>query len=173
MGEEVTYFYENWVFWIGILSVIVTGGLGFAVWYSTNKYNDTQLSLASHQMQKELFTEFNQRYDKLNGYLEKITKYESLKELEKEKPKKQQFLRDKLNDYFNLCAEEYYWHKNKRIDDDLWKSWEVGMNAWYDKHKIIREAWEEEYENFGYQSFYMKKDEQFFKRYKRSDTRSA
>jgi len=47
------------------------------------------------------------------------------------------------------------------------------MNAWYDKHKIIREAWEEEYENFGYQSFYMKKDEQFFKRYKRSDTRSA
>ena len=90
MGGEVTYFYENWEFWIGILSVIVTAGLGIAVWYSTNKYNDTQLSLASHQLQKELFTEFNQRYDKLNGYLEKITNYKSLEELEKEKPKKHQ-----------------------------------------------------------------------------------
>lgn len=166
MGEEVTCFYENWEFWIGTLSVIVTGGLGVAVWFSTKKYNKTQISLASHQLQKELFTEFNQRYDKLNGYLEIITKYKSLKELEKEKLKKQQFLRDKLNDYFNLCAEEYYWYNNGRIDEDLWKSWEVGMNAWYDNHAIIREAWREEYDSFGYQSFYLKKDEQFFNEYK-------
>jgi len=167
MREEFTYFYENWEFWIGVLSVIVTAGLGIAVYYSTTKYNDTQLSLASHQLQKELFTEFNQRYNSLNGYLEKITQYKSLKELERENSKKNSFLKDKLNDYFNLCAEEYYLFKNKRIDPDLWKSWEVGMNAWYNKYNIIQEAWEEEYAKFGHQSFYLKEGEQFFKKCKK------
>ncbi len=155
----------DWELTINILSVIVTLFLGIAVLLSTNKYNKNQSQIASHQLQKELFSEFNKRYDILNGYLEKITEYKSLEHLMDKKRNKYPFLRNKLNDYFNLCAEEFYWFNNGRIDENLWKSWEVGMNSWYDNHSIIREAWEEEYENFGYQSFYLKENEQFFKEF--------
>ncbi|SCY40942.1 hypothetical protein SAMN05192588_2728 [Nonlabens sp. Hel1_33_55] len=167
MAEKITYFYENWEFWTNVLGILVTAGLGFAVWFSTKTFNKNQSEIASHQLQKELFSEFNKRYDILNGYLEKITRYESLEHLMAKKPNKYLFLRNKLNDYFNLCAEEYYWLNKGRIDKNLWKSWEVGMNSWYDNHRIIREAWKEECDNFGYQSFYLKKGEQFFKKYKK------
>lgn len=156
-------FYLNWEFYTSIVGILVTAGLGLAVWCSTKKFNENQSEIANHQLQKELFGEFNKRYDVLNDYLDKITQYDSLEHLIDKKPKKHPFLRSKLNDYFNLCAEEFYWYKNGRIDEDLWKSWEVGMNSWYDNHAIIREAWEEEYNNFGHQSFYLKKNEQFFK----------
>jgi hypothetical protein len=156
-------FYENWEFWTNVMGIVVTGSIGVAVWCSTRVFNKNQSEIASHQLQKELFGEFNKRYDVLNGYLEKIVKYDSLEELMDKKPNKYPFLRNKLNDYFNLCGEEFYWYNKGRIDEDLWKSWEVGMNSWYNNHKIIREAWKEEYDNFGYQSFYLKEDEQFFK----------
>ncbi|GAA4230635.1 hypothetical protein GCM10022291_01240 [Postechiella marina] len=166
MGAIVTNLVVDWELVINILSVLVTLFIGVAVLVSTNKYNKNQSDIANHQLQKQLFGEFNKRYDVLNGYLEKITKYESLEHLKKNKPNKYPFLRNKLNDYFNLCAEEFYWYNKGRIDEDLWKSWEVGMNSWYNNHEIIREAWKEEYENFGHQSFYLKEGEQFFKEYK-------
>ena len=148
-----------------ISEVVVTATLGLSVLGSTIIFNRSQSKIEKHRLQKELFGEFNKRYELLNDYLEKITKYDSLKSLEDKNPKKYLVLRNKLNDYFNLCAEEYYWYKKGRIDDNLWKSWEVGMNSWYNNHRIIREAWEEEYKNFGYQSFYLsKKEEQFFKK---------
>ena len=166
MELSISVFYKNWEFWTSVLGILVTAGLGFAVWVSTRTFNKNQSVIANHQLQKELFSEFNNRYDVLNGYLEKITKYESLEYLMDKKPNKYPFLRNKLNDYFNLCAEEFYWYDNGRIDEHLWKSWEVGMNSWYNNHRIIQEAWKEEYESFGYQSFYLKKNEQFFKKYK-------
>lgn len=164
--EDINNLQINWELITNVLGVLVTFFLGVAVLISTNKYNKNQSDIASHQLQKELFAEYNKRYDVLNGYLEKITKHESMEYLMNDHPLEYSFLRNKLNDYFNLCAEEYYWFKNGRIDEDLWKSWEVGMNAWYDNHPIIQEAWKEEYKSFGHQSFYLKKDEQFFKKYK-------
>lgn len=146
-----------------ISEIVVTAILGLSVLGSTIIFNRSQSKIAKHRLQKDLFGEFNKRYDILNGYLEKITKYDSLEELMDKKPNKYPFFRNKLNDYFNLCAEEYYWYKNDRIDPDLWQSWEVGMNAWYNNHAIIREGWEDEYQSFGHHSFYLKKDEQFFK----------
>ena len=146
-----------------ISEIAVTAILGLSVLGSTIIFNRSQSKIAKHRLQKDLFGEFNKRYDVLNSYLEKITKYESLEDLEDKKPKKYEFLRYKLNDYFNLCAEEFYWYKNGRIDYDLWKSWESGMNSWYNNHPIIRQAWKEEYESFGHYSFYLKSDEQFFK----------
>lgn len=148
-----------------ICEIVVTAILGLSVLGSTIIFNRSQSKIEKHRLQKQLFGEFNKRYEILNDHLETITKYDSLEHLKDSKPKKYLFLRNKLNDYFNLCAEEYYWHKKGRIDENLWKSWEVGMNSWYHNHRIIREAWEEEYNNFGYQSFYLsKKDEQFFKK---------
>jgi hypothetical protein len=156
-------FCQSWEFYTAITSIAVTVLLGVAVWCSTEKFNKNQSEIANHQLQKELFGEFNKRYDVLNDYLEKITKYQSLEHLMDKKPNKYPFLRNRLNDYFNLCAEEFFWYKNTRIDEDIWQSWEAGMNFWYNNHPIIREAWKEEYEDFGHQAFYLKKGEQFFK----------
>ncbi|MFD0993173.1 hypothetical protein [Tenacibaculum geojense] len=155
-------FYNNWEFYTTAIEIAVTIGLGIIVWYSTKKFNNNQLEIANHQLQKQLFSEFNQRYDVLNDHLEKICKFNSLEELQSKKPKKYNFLRNKLNDYFNLCAEEYYWFKKGRIDKDVWLSWEKGMNSWYANYPIIREAWEEEYNLFGATSFYLKPGENFF-----------
>ncbi len=155
-------FYNNWEFYTAALNILITGLLGYVVWYSTKKFNKNQLEIASHQIQKQLFSEFNQRYDVLNEYLIKITKYKSLEELQEKEKDNYDVIRNKLNDYFNLCAEEYYWFKKGRIDEDVWFSWEKGMNSWYANYPIIREAWEEEYNLFGAASFYLKPGENFF-----------
>ncbi|WP_290567998.1 hypothetical protein [Leeuwenhoekiella sp. UBA6783] len=143
------------------VAVVVSGlALSFTIWFSIQNRR-----LANDKMRKELFTEFNSRYDALNDFLEQITQSSSLEELKQKNLEEYEVLRCKLNDYFNLCAEEYYWRKKRRIDKTIWKSWQAGMNSWYNKHQIIREAWKEEYESFGYQSFYLEKGEQFFKKY--------
>lgn len=158
-------FLNNWEFYINLAKVLVTGILGLVVWVSTKRFNSRQSKLATDRLQKELFSEFNKRYDELNDYLLEITDTEctDMSILKLIKPDRYDLLRYKLNDYFNLCAEEYYWYKKGRVDEDLWKSWEVGMNSWYNNHAIIKEAWKEEYKKFGCQSFYLKKNEQFFK----------
>jgi hypothetical protein len=112
-----------------ICEIVVTAILGLSVLGSTIIFNRSQSKIEKHRLQKQLFGEFNKRYEILNDHLETITKYDSLEHLKDSKPKKYLFLRNKLNDYFNLCAEEYYWHKKGRIDENLWKSWEVGMNS--------------------------------------------
>jgi hypothetical protein len=63
-------------------------------------------------------------------------------------------------DYFNLCAEEYFWFKKGRIDEKIWKSWQAGMKAWY-KHDSIKRLWKEETAN-GKMSYYLEKEEEFF-----------
>lgn len=142
------------------VAVVVSGlALSFTIWFSIQNRR-----LANDKMRKELFTEFNSRYDALNDFLEQITQSSSLDEL-KQQNEEYEVLRCKLNDYFNLCAEEYYWYKKGRIDDTIWKSWQAGMNSWYSNKPVIKEAWEREYKNFGHQSFYLKKGEQFFKNY--------
>jgi hypothetical protein len=71
-------------------------------------------------MMKELFTEFNQRYDKLNDSLVSIEKegltFEDLNE------KKNKIYRQDVIDFFNPCAEEFYWNQKGRIDPKVWKA---------------------------------------------------
>lgn len=111
------------------------------------------------RMMKDLFKEFNARYDQINHSLYKIEKEcKSLKDLEKH-PK----LEYKLNDFFNLCAEEYYWHKKGRIDESIWLAWSDGMNDWYNGVEIIRDAWEAEIKKRGCKSYYIKHKNEFFK----------
>ena len=86
--------------------------------------------------------EFNVYYDKINNSLHKISKEsECLKDLEN-KPK----LENKLNGFFNLCAEEYFWYKKGIIDKNIWMAWKDGMNDWYNNVVVIREAWKREIE---------------------------
>jgi|GEM_PF-3676699 len=79
-----------------------------------------QSKIENDKIFKELFTEFNCRYDrKFNDFFNRIHLGEK-RDLE---PK------DKLLviDYINMCSEQFMWKQKERIDSLVWKSWEAGM----------------------------------------------
>ena len=146
-----------------LISSIITGGatiiIGIIATIISSYYYKHSKKMEQDKMMKNLFKEFNARYDKINDSLYKIEKEcKNLKDLEKH-PK----LEYKLNDFFNLCAEEYYWYKKGRIDENIWFSWSDGMNDWYNRVEIIREAWEVEIEKRGCKSYYINHKYEFFK----------
>jgi hypothetical protein len=85
---------------------------------------------------KELFTDFNSRYDALKIDLNAILFDPSEDVLSS-------FQREKVFNYFNLCAEEYFFYKAGYIDHDVWKSWCRGMHLFF-SHPRIQGLWEQE-----------------------------
>lgn len=137
---------------IEIIGAVLATGISIAM-------GVRQYQIENDRMMKDLFIEFNARYDKINHSLFKIEKEcKSLKDLEKY-PK----LENKLNDFFNLCAEEYYWYKKGRIDEAIWFAWSDGMNDWYNNVGAISEAWDAEIKKRGCKSYYIKQKNDFFK----------
>jgi hypothetical protein len=91
----------------------------------------------------ELFVQFNRRYDDMNEKLNDILENKKgLKELEAHEI-------DTLNDYFNLCGEEYLFYRRGYIYPEVWKSWVAGMRIYYDNDRI-RERWSDELSNQSY-----------------------
>jgi len=135
------------------IASVILGSFGLIITFVYNHYNR---KLANDRMNKELFTEFNARYSKLNNSLFKIiADCKTADDIRKDTG-----LYNDLNDYFNLCAEEYYWYKKGRIDSVIWKAWSDGMNDWY-KYPVIQAAWEEEIKKFGCISYYIKDKNEF------------
>ena len=118
-------------------------------------------------MLKQLFTEFNSRYDAINNYLVQIEgEYPTLELLEN--AENSNFLKQKVIDYFSLCAEEFYWfYHKKRIDNLIWNSWQSGMNYWYNNVPAIKSLWDREVETNGKESYYITNHVEFFKNNKR------
>lgn len=134
------------------------------------KHNKVTSQLSNDNLQKQLFTEFNGRYDKLNDLLqfildfdeEEIRRYNNSENDTLFGVYKKSFIKFKINDYFNLCAEEYYWFSKNRIDDRIWDAWKKGMNDIYNKSLIIKEQWQEEIQNDGWKSFYLDTPDRLF-----------
>lgn len=121
------------------------------------------------KMMKELFTEFNLRYDKLNDSLVLIEasypEYEVFEKLKDDETTKKEFekLKQAVIDYFNLCAEEFYWYYHKgRIDALVWKSWEKGMNYWFNEVPTVKKLWILEVKANGKESYYITDKKEFF-----------
>ena len=94
---------------------------------------------------KELFVEFNKRYDKLNADLNRIASgpvSEPLTETETVR----------LFDYFNLCAEEFLFYKAGYIDEEVWQSWRRGI-AVFTANPRIRNLWVQELKTDSYYGF--------------------
>ena len=141
-----------------LITAVATIVVGSIVANIARKHNKHSKKMEYDRMMKDLFKEFNARYDKINHSLYKIEKKcKTLIELEKH-PK----LEYKLNDYFNLCAEEYFWYKKGRIDENIWLAWSDGMNDWYKGVEVIRDAWEAEIKKRGCKSYYIKHKNEFF-----------
>jgi hypothetical protein len=151
--------------------VVVTLIIGIVGLIITYWYNKNNLKIANQKMEKELFNEFNRRYDKLNDYLEIIRdKLSPNNDMSLDDLKKVTFdikegetmtFEMILIDYFNLCAEEYYWRKRKRISEEIWRSWQAGMKSYFEI-EIVKKLWDEELKKFGYQSYYLNEGEGFF-----------
>ena len=138
---------------------VFIGLIGVAI---TAYYARHTKKLAHEQMLKQLFTEFNLRYDKLNDYLVEVEKHYKTLELLNQAPNSSE-LKQKVIDYFSLCAEEFYWYKHKkRIDKLLWDAWQTGMNYWYNNVPVVRELWENEVALNGKRSYYITDKEEFF-----------
>ncbi len=101
-----------------VLSVL--GGLYTVVWASI-KYK-----LSKDKMVKDLFKDFNERYTgEMNDLFEELRNAKSVEIAKCAKS----LLRENnlIVDYFNLCSEEFYWYKKKRIPSFVWKNWENGI----------------------------------------------
>lgn len=94
---------------------------------------------------KELFSEFNARYDALSDDLNTILFGASAGLLTTDE-------RDRLFGYFNLCAEEYFFYKAGYIDRDVWESWFRGMRVFF-KHPRIQALWEQDCKADSYYRF--------------------
>jgi hypothetical protein len=93
-----------------------------------------QQKLAEISLFKDLFTEFNRRYDALNDRLAKIE--DSGAQMDPSD-------RQTIVDYFNLCAEEYLFFAEGYIHRAAWRSWCAGM-LWYFDREPFRSVWNEE-----------------------------
>lgn len=82
---------------------------------------------------KELFTEFNEKYARQN---ENISDIKSNNKMDLDERNKI------LDDYFNICAEEYLFYKEGRIHNEVWGSWCRGMKE-HLSNDIIKAYWEE------------------------------
>lgn len=92
-----------------------------------------------------LFREFNRRFDALNGELNFIRAKDSGEVFS---PTERQC----LYDYFNLCAEEYFYFRAGYVDKEVWDSWLQGMH-YFAESKGIRRLWEDELKQGSYYGF--------------------
>ncbi len=84
---------------------------------------------------KELFAEFNARYDRFNDQLAKLSK-------DPASPLQAQD-QQLVIDYFNLCAEEYLFYRLGYLPPVVWASWYCGIVANL-RDPRIRQLWQRE-----------------------------
>lgn len=95
---------------------------------------------------RELFREFNARYDALNEKLNRIKNHANgQNDLDHDD-------KDVLCDYFNLCAEEHIFNSAGCIDQRVWDAWRKGMQ-YFAQNAAIRQFWKEELEQGSYYGF--------------------
>jgi hypothetical protein len=111
------------------LGSISVGAYAFA--FTVQKQNLEETTLF-----KELFEQFNKRYDKMNDDLNMIWEQPADKQLNEDEIKK-------LFKYFNLCGEEYLYYHEGFICPEVWAVWKSGMN-YFRKNSRIKEFWDKE-----------------------------
>lgn len=79
---------------------------------------------------RELFEEFNTRYDGMNERLARILESKEIEISAQE--------RETLVDYFNLCGEEYLYFIRGYIDPIVWEAWFNGMKVIFSVPRVQR-----------------------------------
>jgi hypothetical protein len=102
-------------------------GIGLTTIYFVQKQKLEEIKLF-----KNLFTEFNSRYDRLNG---------KISDIKSKKIDDPNAINKILDDYFNICSEEYLFYKEGRIHKQVWGSWCRGMKE-HLLDPVINSYWE-------------------------------
>ena len=84
----------------------------------------------------ELFKEFNSRYDAVNERLNALVEKDVSQALDDGEI-------DLLNDYFNLCGEEYLYYRRGFIFHEVWMAWANGI-IYFLGHPRIWPRWNSE-----------------------------
>jgi len=120
---------------------LLTGSIGIALFvYFVQKQKLEELKIF-----KKLFKEFNDRYEMLNGDLNRIISAGGNKSIAKAD-------KNILDDYFNLCSEEYFYYTEGVIPPQVWKAWRNGMKAVFGNEKV-RKIWDDEKKADAYYGF--------------------
>jgi len=94
---------------------------------------------------KELFIEFNQRYNGMDDFLNSLTNDSTINNAKD---------RQRIVEYLILCAEEYMWVKKGRIPMHVWKNWRTGIEVHLSKLPIRKIYEEENIEKGSYYGFF-------------------
>jgi hypothetical protein len=91
---------------------------------------------------RELFREFNERYDNLNEDMNRIYGEAPAVPLRPDEV-------NTLFGYFNLCGEEYLYFVRGFIYPEVWKSWENGMK-YFRRNPRIKKLWDDDLKTDAY-----------------------
>ena len=152
----------DWNLVIAVLTLIATALIGYFAYNVTKVYSKKSDEHNQDVLFHQLFRDFNSRYSKVNFSLQELLEKSKDESYTLQNLNDDAELRDKMMDYFNICAEELYWKKKRRIPDDVWNAWKIGMDSWYNEIPILRELWKEEISGDGYKSYYLNEGENLF-----------
>ncbi|WP_405377499.1 hypothetical protein [Nonlabens sp. Asnod3-A02] len=128
----------------------------------TYRHHKHSRKITNDKMQMELHTKFSDEFEELLPNL--LVLIDS--ELPENNPiygEDQEAINTlTIRKYFNLCAEEFYWYKRGRIDQEVWNSWRNGMNDFYSMSPLMQELWEDNSKNGGYKAYYLKSPTDLF-----------
>jgi hypothetical protein len=110
-----------------LVGSVIAAALGFC-------YFVQQQKLAEMRLFRELFTGFNERYDKLSRCLREIVARGRARD---------EADAQTIIDYFNLCGEEYLFFSEGYIHREAWRSWCAGRLCYFE-HEPFRSQWDGE-----------------------------
>ena len=119
--------------------VAVVGSVGALTHFFYSRH------LEETRLFRELFTDFNARYNALNDQLNEIRMRPKPIELTPTDERT-------LYDYFNLCAEEFLFFRARYIHPEVWQAWCRGMVI-FDDIPAIHDLWERELLTNSYYGF--------------------
>lgn len=108
-------------------AALLAGALGVVYFVQKQKLDELQLF-------ERLFRCFNERYEAMNERLRRAIADPATDEAE---------FRNALDDYFNLCAEEYLFFSEGRVLPRVWRAWCRGMMV-YLANGRVRQYWDAE-----------------------------
>ena len=144
----------------GAATILGAGGAILFAHTVTNTFEKQKHQVEKDLAFRQLFNDFNVRFDNLNGSLNEVLKlakeefagnilpFDALSTLHQ----------NSIQDYLNLCSEEFLWHRKKFIDEEIWLSWKIGL-SYYLKVEPIAELFKRERDGLYAKSYY----EGFFK----------
>lgn len=116
------FFFFLWTLYFNTEKINSTDFLGIGGAIATIYFGLLKNRIEDDNIFKELFVTFNNRYTgEINDIFNELRNDSKKILTAKEK--------NKIIDYFNLCAEEFLWFEKGRIPKKVWHAWKSGIIA--------------------------------------------